>query len=75
MFYLQGSKMEALKINFIDPLWSQIPFYTLGVFGKIEFHAWIIKLPIYSFVSFVVAHYSYQYIELPLLGFKDRYFN
>lgn len=58
-----------------DPLWVKIPFHALGRFSKLQFHAWIFKLPLYSAVSIYLAHLSFVYIEQPILKLKDRYFS
>lgn len=56
-----------------DPVWSRIPFRSLGSFAKLEYNSWIVKLPLYSFVSFSVALLSFRFFETPLLSLKDRY--
>jgi peptidoglycan/LPS O-acetylase OafA/YrhL len=57
-----------------DPLWGKIPFHSFGIFRKLEFHAWIFKMPLYTIISVFLAHLSYVYIERPILALKDRYF-
>lgn len=58
-----------------DPfIWKQIDFSKFGSFAKIEFHSWVIKLPLYSLISIGVAHLSFKYFEKPILGLKDKLF-
>ncbi|HRN91003.1 MAG TPA: acyltransferase [Ferruginibacter sp.] len=56
------------------PLWLQIPFETFGSFKALEFHSWIIKLPLYTMLSIIVAHFSYKYFESYFTNLKDKYF-
>jgi peptidoglycan/LPS O-acetylase OafA/YrhL len=58
-----------------DPLfWNKINFAALGAFEKIRYHSYIIKLPLYSFIAVIMAHFSYKYFERPILSLKDKYF-
>lgn len=57
-----------------DPLWTKIPFSELGVFRKVEYNSWIVKLPIITVLSIGFAYLSYILIEKPLLNLKDKYF-
>lgn len=58
-----------------DPyFWKRIPWHSLGVFEKMQYNTWIIKLPLYSFLSILVAHFSYKYVENPILSLKDKLF-
>jgi peptidoglycan/LPS O-acetylase OafA/YrhL len=36
--------------------------------------AWGIKLPVYALLSIAIAHFSYRFIEKPVLALKDSYF-
>lgn len=56
-----------------DPVWHKIPFEQLGILTKIEFHSWLIKLPLYSFISILIAYISFKYIESPILKLKYKY--
>ncbi|MBX2939199.1 MAG: acyltransferase [Ferruginibacter sp.] len=56
------------------PLWSQIPFETLGSLKFIEFHSWIIKLPLYTLLSILVAHLSFKYFESYFTKLKEKFF-
>lgn len=58
-----------------DPLWHSINFSSLGNFSVLQYHSWLIKLPLYSFISIVIADLSYRYFEKPLLDLKHIYFN
>jgi peptidoglycan/LPS O-acetylase OafA/YrhL len=54
--------------------WLSIDFKSFGMFSKLEWHPWIIKFPLYSLLSIVVATLSFKYIETPILKLKDRFF-
>jgi peptidoglycan/LPS O-acetylase OafA/YrhL len=58
-----------------DPIWSNIDFKSFGSFEEIKNWAWVIKLPLYSFLSILIASLSFKYIEKPILKLKDRYFS
>lgn len=55
-------------------VWEKINFNSLGVFKKLQWHSWLIKFPIYSLLTFVIAHLSYKYFERPILSLKDKWF-
>lgn len=57
-----------------DPIWMRIPFESFGVFGFLRWHPWLVKLPLNSFATVVVAALSFRFIEKPLLSLKDRWF-
>lgn len=57
-----------------DPIWTNINFSSLGRLGKIQWHSWIIKFPLLSFLTFAIAFISFKYFETPILRLKDRYF-
>lgn len=57
-----------------DPIWNNINFESLGVLSIIRWHSWIIKLPLYAFITYFIAKNSFEYIEKPLLGLKDKFF-
>ena len=57
-----------------DPLWFKINFESLGILKKIEWHPWIIKFPLYSFLSILFAALSFRFIEHPILKLKNRLF-
>lgn len=64
-----------LTKHFFDPLiWNRIDFDSLGIFKKIKWNSWIIKFPLYSILTFILAHLSYKYFEKPVLSLKDKYF-
>ncbi len=58
-----------------DPIWTSIDFSHLGSFAKMQWHSWIIKFPLYAFLSFSIALFSFKYFESPILRLKGRYFN
>lgn len=58
-----------------------LAFYlTKFIFSKISMklivnkYFWLLKLPVYSSLSIIIAHYSYKYFEKWFLNLKDRYF-
>jgi peptidoglycan/LPS O-acetylase OafA/YrhL len=58
-----------------DPIWlNVIPFENFGLFSKIKFHSWVVKFPLYSLLSVVVAYLSYVFIESPFLKLKEKLF-
>ena len=57
-----------------DPVWSSINFQSLGWLKIIENNSWVIKFPIYSIITILVASLSSIYIEKPILKLKDKYF-
>ena len=57
-----------------DPVWHNIDWASLGVLGKIRWHPWIIKFPLYSAITVILAHYSYHLLEKRLLSYKDKWF-
>lgn len=60
-----------ITVYLFDPVWNQINFDSFG-FGEIKYHSWVIKLPLYSFISILVAHFSYSLIEKPILELKKK---
>jgi peptidoglycan/LPS O-acetylase OafA/YrhL len=44
------------------------------IWPALHLDASIFKLPVFGFLSFVFAHFSYRYFEKPLLRLKDLYF-
>jgi peptidoglycan/LPS O-acetylase OafA/YrhL len=58
-----------------DPLWSKIPFNSLGAFYKVQYNAWIIKFPLVTLLTVFLASLSYRYIESPILELKNKYFH
>ncbi|HTB53048.1 MAG TPA: acyltransferase [Ferruginibacter sp.] len=74
--YVFHLPMEHYFTTYVfDPLiWHKINFNALGRFKIIRRNSWIVKFPLYSFISILLAHLSYKYFERPILSFKDRYF-
>jgi peptidoglycan/LPS O-acetylase OafA/YrhL len=54
--------------------WEKINWNSLGVFKKLQWHSWVIKLPLFSFLSILLAHFSFKYFEKPILSLKDKWF-
>ena len=57
-----------------DPVWNNINFDVLGKFKIIQTNSWIIKFPVLSILSFLMAAASYKFIEGPVLKLKNRFF-
>lgn len=74
--YLYHSLVNFYFTKYIfDPVWLNIPFKKMGILSKVEFHSWIIKLPLYTSISIMIAYFSFKYIESPILKLKNRYFS
>jgi len=58
-----------------DPIWSKIDFSVLGKFEIVRWNSWLIKFPLYSTLSIMIANLSFKFIEKPILKLKDRFFN
>lgn len=64
-----------LTVYIFEPMiWSKINWTSLGDFSTLQRYSWVVKLPVYSLITFGLAHLSYQYIEKPILSLKDRWF-
>ena len=74
--YVYHLPLEHYLTTFVfDPyFWSLIPFDNLGSLSVLQYHSWVIKLPLYSILSIGIAHMSFNYLEKPILGLKDKYF-
>lgn len=48
--------------------------YIFNHFAFLKNHGWLIRFPMYSFISILLAGLSYRFFESPLLKLKDRYF-
>jgi peptidoglycan/LPS O-acetylase OafA/YrhL len=57
-----------------NPIWLHLNFNALGKLKVLRWNSWIIKFPLYSYMSIVLASISYKYIEMPILKMKDRFF-
>jgi peptidoglycan/LPS O-acetylase OafA/YrhL len=65
---------HALDTYLVSPLWVRIPFSEFGVLAKLRWHSWLVKLPLYSGLSWILATFSYRWFERPFLAYKDRWF-
>lgn len=65
---------RVLDSYLINPFWLSIPFPQLGVLAKLRWHSWLIKLPLYSSLSWLLAIISYHWFEKPILAYKDLWF-
>jgi peptidoglycan/LPS O-acetylase OafA/YrhL len=74
--YVYHFPLEHYVTTFVfDPyFWQLIPFDKLGSLSVLQYHSWVIKLPLYSILSIGIAHLSFNYLEKPILGLKDKFF-
>jgi len=56
-----------------DPIWYNINFEAFETLDVLQYHSWLIKLPLYSIITIAISDLSYRYFEKPLLKLK-RYF-
>lgn len=64
-----------LTQNIFDPfIWNRIDFESRGLLKHMQYHSWIIKFPLYTALTILLASLSYKFIESPILKLKDRYF-
>ena len=49
--------------------------YILDHVSFLKNNGWVLKFPLYTFISIVLASLSFRYIESPILKLKDRYFS
>ncbi|GHB37148.1 acyltransferase family protein [Mongoliitalea lutea] len=57
-----------------DPVWKSIDWQSFGRLSILQFHSWIIKLPLYSSITIILSVLSFKYIEQPISKLKDIYF-
>ncbi len=65
---------DYLTQYIFDPVWNKINFAALGKLNALKYNSWIIKLPLYTLASIVLAHFSFNYFEKPILKLKDKFF-
>lgn len=63
-----------LSLYVFDPFFNSINYKKLGKLEILQYNLWLIKFPLYSIFSVIVAACSFKYIESPLLALKDKYF-
>jgi peptidoglycan/LPS O-acetylase OafA/YrhL len=74
IYVYHGFISYYLTMYVFDPVWNSIPFDRFGVFAKLEYHAWLLILPLYTIITIIIAYLSYKYLEAPILKQKDRLF-
>jgi len=57
-----------------NPVWLSLPFESFGLLSKLRWHSWMVKLPLYSGLAWLLATVSYQWFERHVLAFKDIWF-
>lgn len=60
--------------HLFNPLWRIIPFSRIPGGEFIQYNSWIVRLPLFSLATIVIAHLSFKYFEKPILALKDKYF-
>jgi peptidoglycan/LPS O-acetylase OafA/YrhL len=65
---------HVLDTYVVHPLWIRIPFSEFGILSKLRWHIWLVRLPLYSGLSWLLATASYHWFERPVLAYKDRWF-
>lgn len=56
-----------------NPVWKSIDFNAWGILKKLQWYAWVIKLPLFSALSIAVAYLSFRFIEKPILRLKKKF--
>jgi len=62
------------EIYIFNQFWDSINWQSLGLFEIIKWNSWLLKLPLFSFLSIITAMFSFRFIEQPILKLKDKYF-
>ena len=57
-----------------DPFWTSINFENFGKLSVVQYHSWLLKLPLYTTITILISELSYRYFESPILKLKDRFF-
>lgn len=57
-----------------DPIWTKINFSDWGRLQVLQYHSWILKLPVCTLLSFGIASTSYRYFEKPINNLKEKFF-
>jgi peptidoglycan/LPS O-acetylase OafA/YrhL len=55
-------------------IWNKINWGASGILKKLQWNSWVFKFPFYSLAAIILAHFSYTYIEKPILSLKDKWF-
>lgn len=74
IYLLHMPLAHVVTVYIFDPIWMRIPFQQFGSLAVLEYHSWILKLPLYSGLAIVVAGLSFRYFESPILRLKERWF-
>lgn len=56
-----------------DPLWKGIHFEDFGRLSVLQYHSWLIKLPLYTVLTIIISEISYRYFENPILKLKKHF--
>ena len=56
-----------------NPIWHSINFEAFGKLSVLQYHSWLIKLPLYFSVTIILSDLSYRYFEKPLLKLKRNF--
>lgn len=63
-----------LATIYVRPFWQSVDWTSSHYPAFLEHHSWVIELPLYSAVSILLAHLSYQLLEKRILSLKDQWF-
>lgn len=58
-----------------NPLWHQINWDAFGTLSVLQYHSWLIKLPLFSVFTIVIADLSYRHFEQHILRYKTYFKN
>jgi peptidoglycan/LPS O-acetylase OafA/YrhL len=58
-----------------EPVWQRIDFNVLGRLRSIQFHAWIVEIPVQTALTIGIAWLSFNYVEMPVMRLKEKYFS
>jgi peptidoglycan/LPS O-acetylase OafA/YrhL len=73
IYIFHGPLSHYLDHFIFNPIWNTlIPWEQFGALSKIEFHPYIIRLPLYFFLSYKLANVSYKYVESKILQYKIK---
>lgn len=56
-----------------DPLWKEINFEDFGRLSVMQYHSWLLKLPLYTALTILISELSYRYFESPILKLKKHF--
>jgi peptidoglycan/LPS O-acetylase OafA/YrhL len=74
--YLYHLPLSELFMSYFYPFYDGLPWQRLGPkLAKLHWNTWIVAFPLRSGIAITVAHFSFIWLERPLLRLKDIYFS